>query len=359
MFKYLITKTSEYIFIILTATIFSSILFSKCFSEENVFIIDEIEVEGIIDVNFSRNKYINRAFLDSYEILMSKILLSSDFNKVSTIKLDKIKNLISSFKILDETYRNDEYKATLKIFYDEIKVKKFLSRKNISFSQSKNITAVFYPVLFVDEELQALDDNYFYHQWNEIKIKNESISFVMPVEDLDDINKIKEIKNNIEDLDVVDIIKKYNIRNYVFAFMQNENKKLNIYLKTNFNDNQVSKNISYELDNINNKIKLKKILTGLKKEVTDIWKKENIINLSAPLSLRIKFKNTNLRNLNTLKNTLYKISIIDNYSLEEFSVNYAFFKIYYYGDPRKLTKELSKFGYLLKNEQGRWVIYSE
>ena len=148
MFKYLITKTSEYIFIILTATIFSSILFSKCFSEENVFIIDEIEVEGIIDVNFSRNKYINIAFLDSYEILMSKILLSSDFSKVSAIKLDKIKNLISSFKILDETYRNDEYKATLKIFYNEVKVKKFLSQKNISFSQSKNITAVFYPVLF-------------------------------------------------------------------------------------------------------------------------------------------------------------------------------------------------------------------
>ena len=46
---------------------------------------------------------------------------------------------------------------------------------------------------------------------------------------------------------MADIIKKYNIRNYVFAFMQNENKKLNIYLKTNFNDNQVSKNISYEL----------------------------------------------------------------------------------------------------------------
>ena len=77
--------------------------------------------------------------------------------------------------------------------------------------------------------------------------------------------------------------------------MQNENKKLNIYLKTNFNDNQVSKNISYELDNINNKIKLKKNFKRFKKEVTDIWKKENIINLSAPLSLRIKFKNTNLR----------------------------------------------------------------
>ena len=50
-----------------------------------------VEVEGIIDVNFSRNKYINIAFLDSYEILMSKILLSSDLSKVSANKVKQNK----------------------------------------------------------------------------------------------------------------------------------------------------------------------------------------------------------------------------------------------------------------------------
>ena len=88
-------------------------------------------------------------------------------------------------------------------------------------------------------------------------------------------------------------------------------------------------------------------------------KEENAINLSIPLLLKVKFQLKKLQDLDKLKSILYKISIIDNYSLEEFSVSDAFFKIYYYGDPQKLTKELSKFGYLLKNEQGRWVIYSE
>ena len=122
MFKYLIARLREYIFIILTATIFSFITFSKSFSEENVFIINNVKVEGAIDVNFSRDKYINKVFFDSFQILMSKILLSKDLNKINNIKLNKIKNLINSFQILEESYRNDEYKATFKVFYNNIRV---------------------------------------------------------------------------------------------------------------------------------------------------------------------------------------------------------------------------------------------
>ena len=65
-FIYLIAWSRKYIFIILVAAIFSLITFSKSFSEENVFIIDNVKVKGPIDVNFSRDKYINKAFLNSF-----------------------------------------------------------------------------------------------------------------------------------------------------------------------------------------------------------------------------------------------------------------------------------------------------
>ena len=359
MFKYLIIKVREYIFIFLTATIFLLISFTKSFSEENVFILDNIEVKGTIDLNFSRNKYINRAFLDSFEILMSKILISSDYNKINNIKLDKIKNLIRSFQILEETYQKDEYKALFKVFYNEVKVKKFLNSRNISFSQPKKISAIFYPAFFIDEELKNFNENYFYKKWNEVKIKNELISFILPIAELDDIYNIKKINENFEDLDVEAIISKYNTKNYVFAFMQYRNNKLNIYLKTNFNNNKISKNLTYDINDINNEFNLEKILKDLKKQTTDIWKFENIINISIPLSIRIRFKNSTSLKIEELKNVLHKISLIDNYSLEEFNVNHSFFKIYYYGDPKKLTSELLKFGYKLKNNQGSWVIYND
>jgi len=48
-------------------------------------------------------------------------------------------------------------------------------------------------------------------------------------------------------------------------------------------------NIFYEINDIRNELKLSSILKDLKMQITDIWKEENIVNLSIPLSIRIKF----------------------------------------------------------------------
>ena len=76
-----------------------------------------------------------------------------------------------------------------------------------------------------------------------------------------------------------------------------------------------------------------------------------------PLTIDVVFNQKNLENLNKIRNTLSKINIIDSYYLEKFNVNNSYFKIYYYGDPKKLSSELSKLGYNLKNNQGSWQLY--
>ena len=357
LLKYLITFLREYIFIFLTATIFLFITLSKSFSQESVFTINNVQVEGRVDLNFSREKYLNKAFSNSFEILMTKILLTRDLKKMNDIELDQIKKLVSSFQILEESYSKDIYKINIKILYNDIKVKKLLGQKNILFFQPENISAVFYPVLFIDGDIQNLNENFFYKKWTEVTIKNELINFILPLEDLEDISRIIEMKNSIEDLNIDLLINKYDIKNYVFALMDYQNKKLNIHLKTNFNNNKISKNISHEIKNINDEEKLNYILKDLKLTIVDLWKEENLINVLMPLSLELKFHQTNLKNLNELRKTFQKIDIIDNYTLEEFNINNSFFKIYYYGDPKKLKSELSKFGYQLENIEGFWQLY--
>ena len=357
LLKYLVDNLREYIFIFFTATIFLFILFTKSFSEENVFTINNVTVKGEIDLNFSREKYINKAFLNSFEILMNKILLSRDLTKMNNIKLKQIKSLINHFQILEESYRKDEYKAKIKIFYGDVKIKKFLRQKNISFSQPENISAVFFPVFFINDEMQNLNDNFFYKYWTEIEIKNELINFILPLEDLEDISKIMKMKNRIEELDVDTLVNKYDVKSYVFALMDYQDKKLNIHVKTNFNNNKISKNFLYEVENINDEPSLNYILKDLKLKVTDIWKEENLVNLLMPLSISLQYQHSNLEDLDKLRNIFYKISIIDSYTLEEFNINNSFFKIYYYGNPKKLRSELLKFGYQLKNDQGYWQLY--
>ena len=134
-------------------------------------------------------------------------------------------------------------------------------------------------------------------------------------------------------------------------------QKLNIYLVTNFNNNKTSKNITHEIKNINDEIILNSILKDLKLKITDLWKEQNLINLLMPLSIKLKFQHQNLKSLDELKNTFNRINIIDNYTLEEFNINNSFFKIYYYGNPKKLKSELLKFGYQLKDNQGFWQLY--
>ena len=357
MCKYLIISFKEYIFIILTATIFFLSTLTNCKAEQNAFTIENIEIKAKMNLNFSREVYIDKALVNSFEILMSKILLARDLKKVSDIKLKKIKNLIDSFQIVEESYKNNIYEAKFNIFYSDLKVKKFLGKKNISFSQPKKISAIFFPLLLVNDEIIPLEQNFFYKEWLNTNIKNELINFILPLEDLEDVLKISNLKNKIEDINVEDFVNKYEIKNYVFALANYQNKKLNIYLKMNFINNKISKNVSYEINNIKNKEKLDFILKDLKFLITDFWKRENVISLTSPLTLKIKYKYRNLKELDDFKKIFYQINMIDNYSLEEFSTNDSTIKIYYYGNPKKLKGEFVKFGYKLENKNNFWEIY--
>ena len=74
--NFLNNKVKEYIFIILTATILLIVPFTKSYSEEKVFSITNLKIQATVDLNFSRDKYIKSALHKSFDLLMSKILLS-------------------------------------------------------------------------------------------------------------------------------------------------------------------------------------------------------------------------------------------------------------------------------------------
>jgi len=351
------SRIKEYIFIILTATIFLIISTIKSFPQENVFTVDNVKVVGKIDTNFSREKFISKAFKESFQILMSKILVSKDVLKLNNTELREIRTLISSFQVLEETYKKNEYEAIFKVKYNDNKIKKLLARKNISFSQPKNISVVFFPILFVNDNIKNFSENYFYNNWEAIEIKNELINYILPIEDLDDLSEIKKMKNNIEKLNITKLVIKYNITNYAFVLMNYNNQKLKVHIKTNLNDNNVSRNASYGLDNFNDEKKLEPILKELKMKISDIWKEQNLVNLLMPLSIQIKFQHENLVDLDKLKKSLYKINIIDNFTIQEFDINHSYLKIYYFGNPKKLKNDLLVYGYQLKNDQGYWELY--
>ena len=71
---------------------------------------------------------------------------------------------------------------------------------------------------------------------------------------------------------------------------------------------------------------------------------------------KIKFLYNNLKEIHNLEKALNEMNMINTYSLEKFNIKNSFFKINYYGDPKKLRDEFYRFNYYLKNNKGYWEL---
>ena len=159
--KFFKLHIKEYIFIFLTATIFLSTTFTKSFSEESAFTINNVEAKGKINLSFNRETYLNKVFLKSFNILISKILISKDVNKLHDTKINDITKLIQSFQILEESYNKDLYKISVRIKYDDLKVKKYLSKKIFHLLSQKMFLRCFFQLYLLTTKLKAMKKIYF------------------------------------------------------------------------------------------------------------------------------------------------------------------------------------------------------
>ena len=70
---------------------------------------------------------------------------------------------------------------------------------------------------------------------------NEShflVKYVLPNEDIEDHLIIKKNLNNLENYNFNEIIKKYNLENYVILILLKDDNKLRIYSKIKFENKQ-------------------------------------------------------------------------------------------------------------------------
>tara|TARA_Y100000590_G_C15681984_1_gene1000163 strand:+ start:389 stop:1486 length:1098 start_codon:yes stop_codon:yes gene_type:complete len=356
IFKYYLLRLREYILILTTAIAFLFLQILDLASKENIFTVEDVRIEGNHDINFSREKFINKAFKLSFEKLISNILLLEDQDKIKNLNLKKIKNLIYSFKILNEEIKNDKYSANFQIEYSDAKIKKLLREKNIPFFEPKNTTVIFFPFLFIKDEIKLYNENFFYKNWLKNNNTGETVQFILPIENLDDILSVTETKGGIENLDFKKLASEYNANNYAVTIMNYESGKLKIFLKTELDSHKYNENIFYDIASFDDNSRLDFIIEDLKLKILDMWKKANLINIPLPLSIQVKYNHNSAKELNNLEKTLNKIHVINKYTLEKFDINNAFFVINYYGDPKKLNDEFYRFNYKLIDNQGNWEL---
>ena len=236
------------------------------------------------------------------------------------------------------------------------KIKFFLEKKNLFYSNPKKISVLFLPIIIEQENLLLFNDNIFFKYWLTDKDQSGSINYIMPLEDIDETLKLIGSQENLENLDIIEVAKKYNTENYILSLIYLENKKLNFFSKIKFQEYKRNSNLIFYKADIEDADSILNMIKKVKVHLNDVWKDFNKINTSIKLSINLILNSNNANKIFKFENTLSKIDDISSFSIKKFDLNKTVYEIIYNTNPNKLIKQFSIYGFEIVNAEGLWVI---
>ena len=230
-----IPKILYIFFILLSLNIFffsTDKIFAKSFDIEN------IDISRPFEMNFDKNQVINEGFERAFFELISLIVSSSDRNKINNIKLNELKGMIESFSIQEEKFINEIYYVNLGVSFNKKKIYKYLEERNIFPSVPNRKKFLFIPII-IDEnkkDLLIFDKNEIFKNWNINSEKTHLIEYLLPTEDLEDLDQIKKNYEIIEQYDFKEVTSKYNLDDSIISLIFKDNDGLRVLSRITYNN---------------------------------------------------------------------------------------------------------------------------
>ena len=337
--------------------IFILIVFFKTetlFSKNEWFNVNNIQLE-------KNNKTTNKAISDlaikkGFYQLTSNILLKKDSDKLSDLNFETIKQLVTYYQITNILDKENNIELlNFNITFDKNKIHDLFYKKGILYSEVTNNELYVLPVLIRNNEVFIFNKNYFYENWNKFH-KDDLIEFILPLENIEIIRTINNNKNNLVNLNITKLFQDFSNKNLAFIIIEDDKSNEKIYVKTIIEQKKISKSLELQ---IKNQDKLKfydEIITEIKKELTNLVKSTNLIDIRTPSFLNIKLVFNKKNNLVEFNSKIKNIKSIENIYVQEFNKNYMNIRIKYLGKLDKLTSELKKENINLELINDQWFI---
>ena len=322
-------------------------------SNNNIFDVNNIEISEENSKN--KEELLNQAFKKAFNKLIKRLLLEEDYRIIANTNLEKIKKLISYYQIINSDNDLEDNYTKLNVFFDKDRMHNFFYNQNILYSDIINTDVILFPLLKKDNEYFIYTKNYFYENWNTRK-SIDLIEYTLPVENIENIQKIEKDKEDIFALDISEFFKEYDTKNMVFAIIDIKKKDSKIYLNTIINEKKINKNLSIEKESLNQIQFFNKIIIEIKNEIKDLIKSQNLIDVRTPSFLNVQIKFNNKSNLVEFNNRISQIDLIDNFYVQQISKDYALVKIKYLGKINKIISKLKDLNIDLKMLNGQWEI---
>ena len=318
--------------------------FSTAKLNASAFDIQNIEISKPFEINFDKNEIIDEGFIKGFDELISLITTSSDRKKIGAIKLNEIKGMIETFSIKEEKFIDQIYYVNLGVSFNRKRIFNYLENRNIFPSIPKKTKFLFIPVIIdeIKKDLLIFSNNQFFNDWNNSTQKKHLIEYVLPTEDLEDLNLIKSKYEFIEQYNFKEIVNKYSLNESIIALIFKNEDGIRILSRINFNNNETLKNQLFLDIDINKEMDLYKIISELKTMYEDQWKKFNQINTSIKLPIMIKANNSDNLKILKLEKNLNEMDLIYDYFIYKFDNDNTYYEITFNGSPKIFLKFMNE-----------------
>ena len=225
------------------------------------------------------------------------------------------------------------------------KISNFLAKNRISYADVSNISLTLLPVLIRNKDMSMFSENFFYNNWlkNENKIVDINdilITYNLALENIEDFQYISFNKENLELIDVKKLISLNDAENYAFLIIYFTEDGLRAYVKTSIDNKEIDKNFNLRIYPENENKTYESAIKTIKEEISQIWKSQNLIDVSTPsfLDLFLDTKQTN--DYLKLRNIFDSIDLIENYSVLEMTNERTKVRLKYKGKINKLRDKI-------------------
>ena len=266
--------------------------------------------------------------------------------------------MVESFSFEEENFIDDIYNMKMSVSFNKKKVFRYLEEKNIFPSIPLKNKFLFIPIV-IDEnkkDLLIFDNNKIFEEWNKISEEYNLIEYILPTEDLEDLNLVKKNIESLENFEFREIVKKYNIENYIISIFFIGSDQTRLLNKIIFDDKKTLKNILIKNIDFKNNSEIDKFIEKLKINFEDYWKSQNEINTSVKLPLTISVGNSDNIKIYQLEEKLSNLDLIYNFFIYKFDNKNNIYKVIFNGTPDKFIKVMENNNYEFETVNKIWVM---
>lgn len=313
----------------------------------------------------AREKAVNDARKKAYDVVLGRIVLTEEKNKIPNPSNLELVNFVSEMAVMNEKTSSVRYMADLDFRFNSGAIKDYLEKNNIGYVNTVSEPVLLLPVYTNGKEIiLAEGENPWLNFLSGIKKENSVVPLVFPVGDEEDIARTQALlSGRYDNEDMENLRGRYGASKIIVAEMQEYEDAKNIAFVVyeldqeglddeNFNFT-VSKNASPD------KIKSAALAT-IRKKIEEDWKKDNVVYFSSASVITVLIPLHDLAEWVKITKKLDKMPIIEHYDLKAMKSDRVQIDIIFGRSIDRLVKLMNEADLILEPVAGGvWALYEK